>query len=250
MIRELIAYPFVSLLSRLVGLVGLIGIIVGRFSVFSWLFDWLIGFEKAERRRDEHEQALVNAVAAYEIDYQVSKQELIEEIRENHRKSISQIARGESVLSVTIALIAVLIDELPGTIEIVLGITLPLPTVNTILLILTILLVASVAFKQIAIEAQAFSSPTVFDSYDALMTKLAWNQTTLRSTRTPTNLLAFEIWRQIDERFYQLYLEMFADVVREGGISKIEGLSRYGREAIEIAEDKFVQSAPNGDASE
>lgn len=239
MIRELLALPFVFILSWVVTVVGWMGKLVNPTPAFRLLFDWLIGFGKAEQMSDEHADALVDSVAAWEIEYDVSKQVLIEQARENHRRSISRISRGESVLSISIALIAVLVKQVPSTVPLPLGLSLSLPSVNTILLVLTVVLVISVFFRETAVEAQVFSSPTVFDTYDELMTKLAWNGGTLSESRVSYNLLVLQILREWDERFYHLYLRMISDFIEEKGFSKHEALKKYLPIAMDLIEEKY-----------
>lgn len=238
MIRKVVALPFVYLLSRIVWLVGIVGRLVNLGTLFAWIFDRVIGFESASDIRDEHREALVDAVAAREIEYCQSKRAMVEQIQEQHQTSTEQITRGESVVSISIALIVLFINQVPAIVYLPFGFVLPLPSLNTLLFILTTALVSSVFFRHTAIESQAFTDPSVFDSYDELMIQLAWNSGTLARSRVGFNLLSLQLIREFDEQFYQLYLRMIAKIVDGDGISRIEALKEFGSDAIAIAENK------------
>lgn len=239
MIRKVAALPMIYVLSRVVGFVGLVGGLVNPAPVFNRLFDWIIGVDRAERSRDEHAEALVGAVAAHDIEYRTSKQVLIKETRENHRASISRISRGESVVSISIALLAVFANGIPPELGLPFGVSIALPSLNGVLFLLTIMLVVSVFFREVAVETLAFSAPSVFDSYDELMTQLAWNGGTLSQSRVAYNTLLLQILRDWDESFYQLYLGMIADYVEKGGFPKRKAWQRYGADAMEIVNEKY-----------
>ena len=229
----------VYLLSRVVGVVAWVGRVINPIGIFIRVFDWTIGIDETQQTRDDHLEPLVEAVEAHEIEYKVSKQVLIEEVGRQHRGSISQISRGESVLSVSIALIAVFVGELPAAISLPFGISLPLPSITTLLLILSVILVTSVFFRRTAIAAAAFSKPNVFDSYNTLMTKLAWNGGTLKYSRLASNILILQIMKEWDERYYRLTLQIMADLVKDGDFGFREGLNRYWDEIWVIMEDKY-----------
>lgn len=233
------ALPIVYVLSRVVGVVGWAGRRVNPALLFALMYDRMIGFEKMERMRDERGEALADAVAARGIEHNVSKQVLIEEARANHRKSISQFSRGESVLSISIAIIAVLVKQLPTTLQLPFGVSVSFPSLNTVLLLLTLLLIVSVFFRQTAIEALAFSSLSVFDSYDELMTKRAWNGGTLSYSKLAYNTLVLQVFREWDEAFYQLYLRMIADMMEHGLMARREMVKKYYPEMAEVVMGKF-----------
>jgi hypothetical protein len=239
MIRKVVALPFVYLISRVVWLVGAVGRLVNPGVLFAGVFDRVIGFERAARIRDEHKGALVDAVAAREMEYPLSKRAMVKQIREQHQKSTEQITRGESMVSISIALIALFVKQVPAIVYLPFGFSLPLPSLNTLLLVLTTALVSSVFFRQTAIKSQAFTDPSVFDSYDELMTQLAWNGGTLARSRVGFNLLSLQLLREFDEQFYQLYLEMAVKIVEENGISRTEALKEFGSDAIAIVDNKF-----------
>jgi hypothetical protein len=249
MIREAMLLPILYILSQVVRFVGWIGGLANPNPLFSRLFDWVIGFERAHQMRDEHAEELVDAVAAREIEYDVSKQVLIEETREQHQKSVSRISRGESVLSLSIAFLAVLMKELPANLQLpcglpshlhrLCGLAIPLPSLNVVLLVLTAILVVSVFFRQTAIEAHAFTSPSVFDTYDGLMTKLAWNGAILGQTKLAFNMVALQIMREFDDRIYQMVLDLMAEHVEHDGIDRREAMETYGSEVFEILTEKW-----------
>lgn len=133
MIREILTFPLVYILSRMVGFVGLIGRVLNPVPLFVWFFDVVVGFKEAEKLRDHHAEALVDAVEARELEYGTSKQVLIEKTQNSHQESLARISRGESILSIGIAIIAVFIEELPGSISL-LSISLPIPALETLLL--------------------------------------------------------------------------------------------------------------------
>jgi len=240
--RKIVALPIVYVLSRLVALVGRIGKTFNLSPLFDWLFDWLIGYDNANQMREEHANSLVNAVADREIEYRVSKQLLIKEAQKNHRDSVSQISRGESILSILIAVIAVFVEKLPARTDLPIGVSVPLPSLNQLLLALTLILVISVFFRQTAIENQAFPSPSVFETYDELMTKLAWNGGVLAETRVIYYLLVLQICREWDERFYRVYLRMIAEFASKEGLSKRGAIRLYWPEFYQIINDKYFSN--------
>lgn len=239
MIPKLLALPVFYILSRIVEFVGLIGGVVNPTPIFAKIFDWTIGFKNAKQMRDEHAKSLVPAVESREIDYDVSKQVLIKETEKQRQESIARITRGESIVSIIIAVLALWVGELPSEIHLPLDATVPLIPLDTILLLLVSLLVASVFFREVSVQAQAFTSPSVFESYDELMTKMAWNGGTLSQTRVLYNTLVLQILREWDMRFYELYLELIADYVEQDGIPLFEAMERYGSDAYEIVQDKY-----------
>lgn len=239
MIRKLLVLPVIYVLSRIVAVVARAGELINPNPVFTWLFDWMIGWETAEQMRDDHKDALVEAVAARDIQYGGSKQVLIEESQNLHRESLSNISRGESLFTISIALIAALGTELPETATILFGLQIPLPSVNALLLILTVILVASVFLRETAIQSQAFKSPSVFDSYEELIVKVAWNGGTLSQTRLMSNLLLVQILRETDEDLYQLYLDFIAEYIAKDGISRQETVVRFVSYAYKIVLRKW-----------
>lgn len=195
--------------------------------IFVRLFDVLFGFERAAKIRAQHGHALEEAVDKRDLEYDFSKQFPIERSRENRQESISRISRGESVLSTVIAGLAITISESPTAI----------PDLRWILFGLTIILVTAVLFRETAIDAFAFTDESPFDSYPGLNTKRSWNGGTLKKSRVTLNMLLIILMRELDERFYQLYLEVIAEYIEKDGISRSYVIREYLPGIVEVVED-------------
>lgn len=233
---KILALPLVYTLSRMVWLVGIVGGLLNPSPLFSLIFDRIIGIDKAELIRNEHAEALIGAVEAREIDYGESKQVLIEKTREGHQESLSRISRGESILSISIALVAVFVEEIPRTVELPMDISLPIPSLETILLLFTVVLICSVFLRETAIEALSFDSPSVFDSHDELMTKWAWNEGAVPHSLLSYNTLLLQVIRDWDERHYENYLDLIATFVESDDFSKIDALQEYWTRSYQVAQ--------------
>lgn len=214
MIRQLLALPIVFVMSGVVQFISWIGSKANPSPYMRSIFDWLIGFDNAEKIRNDHADALTHAYAKRDLKPQGSKQAYAKSARIGHRKSLTQLSRGESFLSLAIAIIAISFDELPP----------PLPPLKLVLLGLTILVITSVFFRETVIFAFAFHYPSVFESFPQLMLKDNWNKGTLTNSRIEVEMLWLEILRQYNQQYYDLYIDFLIEYVGNEDLSRIGAL--------------------------
>lgn len=215
MLKKIALYPVVWVFSIVGEITRSVGKILPISRFYRWVFDTLIGIEEGRQWRDDHVAIVAHHVAENDIASSEPKEDLATEVESNWQQTEKHLSNGESVLGLGIAGASFFASPwVAGA--------------------LAILLIISVSVRLTAVEALAYTNTHLEKSPERLKAEAEWNGGVLDSTRVTSNMLALRIMREIDERFYELWLNEVFGPVLSGERSTKEAVKLWWDEAIEI----------------
>ena len=202
LVTFLVLYPF----SRIAGFVGTVGRFLPVHRFYTWLYDKLVGVEKARRLRDDHIERVAEIVADRDEDIEKTTEELVDEIEERRSRVESLFSDGESVLSLGIAIAA-------------------FTTPPVVALALAVVLIISVSVRLTTIQTLAYDEADRNENIERLFAMWVWNGNILSSKNVTGSLISLQLMKRVSDEVYDRWLdEVFAPAVRD--FSKREALKR------------------------
>ncbi|WP_418286760.1 hypothetical protein [Halorubrum sp. DTA46] len=162
MIKSILVFLILYILSRIAGLVGKIGSILPAHKVYTWLFNKLLGIKEAREWRDDHVEKVSEIIADSDKEIENTPEELVSEIDESRNRVESVFSDGESVLSLAIAIASFTAPPL-------------------VAVALAIVLIISVSVRQTAIRTLGYNNQDPNQKIELLRSKCVWNETILKS---------------------------------------------------------------------
>lgn len=234
MIKILLTFLVLYPLSRIAGFVGTVGRILPVHRVYRWLFDKFVGVEKARRLRDDHIKRVAEIVADRDRNFEMTSEELVDEIEGRRRRVESLFSDGESILSLGIAIA-----------------TFTAPPV--VALALAVVLIISVSVRLTTIQTLAYDDPDPNENIERLFAMWVWNGNILSSKNVTGSLISLQVMKSFSDEIYNRWLdEVFAPAVRD--FSKREALKQFLEICIEemweTEKEAEAENKVNGDKKE